>query len=139
MFFYSLCSSSDGNSSYLGSLTNGLLFDAGLGIRSFQRAMALAGVPPEAVKAIFVTHEHTDHVSGLDLISARYGIPVYGSRGTIGTLMEKGFFKRGQEVHILDGPVEAAGYLVTPFPTPHDSAESTGFHVDTESGRSVGI
>ena len=139
MFFYSLCSSSGGNSSYLGSLTSGILFDAGLGIRSFQGAMALAGVPPEAVQAIFVTHEHSDHISGLDAISARYRIPVYASQGTMEAMLEKGLFQRGQELHILDGPVEAAGFSVSPFPTPHDSAESIGFHVDAENGRSVGI
>lgn len=139
MFFHSLCSSSGGNSSYLGSETAGILFDAGLGIRSFQRAMALAGVPPEAVRAIFVTHEHSDHISGLDVISARYRLPVYASRGTMEALLEKGFFQRGQELHILDGPAEAAGFFVTPFRTPHDSAESVGFHVDAGNGRSVGI
>ena len=139
MFFYNFCSSSGGNSSYLGSLTSGILFDAGIGIRNFQRAMALAGVPPEAVRAIFVTHEHSDHIQGLDVISSRFDLPIYGSRGTIGALLEKGLLRAGQIVHILEEPEEVAGFYVTPFRTPHDSAESIGFHVDAENGRSIGI
>ena len=139
MFFTSLCSSSGGNANYLGTFAGGILFDAGIGVRNFQKAMSLAGVPPEAVQAICITHEHSDHIQGLQSIAARYRVPVYGSRGTIGALEEKGLLTGLPEVHILEGPEEIAGFLITPFHTPHDSAESTGFHVDTESGRSVGI
>ena len=57
---------------------------------------------------VLVSHEHSDHISGLDVISARYRLPVYASRGTMEALLEKGFFQRGQELHILDGPAEGA-------------------------------
>ena len=139
MFFASLCSSSGGNASYLGSFAGGILFDAGIGIRNYQKAMCLAGVPPESVRAICVTHEHSDHVQGLHAIAVRYGLPVYGSQGTIDALLEKGILTGEEKIYILEEPEEIAGFLVTPFRTPHDSAESTGFHIDLESGQSVGI
>ncbi len=138
-YFYNLCSSSSGNSTYLGSLTSGILFDAGIGIRNYAKSLHCAGLPPSAVKAIFVTHEHSDHVKGLDVISMRHNLPVYGSEGTIQSLLEQGQLCGQQEIHIIDKPTEVEGYLVTPFHTSHDSRESLGFKVETPSHEKVGI
>ena len=137
--FYNLCSSSSGNSTYLGSLESGILFDAGIGIRNFAKSLHCAGLPPSAVKAIFVTHEHSDHIKGLDVISSRYDLPIYGSEGTILSLLEHGQLSEQREIHILSGPIEVNGYLVTPFHTSHDSRESMGFRVETPSHEKVGI
>ena len=82
MFFYSLCSSSKGNANFLGDASGGILFDAGIGIRNFSKALSLAELEPGCIRAILVSHDHSDHVHGLEAISTRCGIPVYGSRGT---------------------------------------------------------
>ena len=139
MFFYSLCSSSKGNSSYLGTLTSGILFDAGIGIRNFAKALSYGELEPGKIQAIFVTHEHSDHVQGLDAISTRFGIPVYGSKGTLEALLARGILSGRQKLQAMEGPEQVGGFLVTPFATPHDSAQSIGFHVDTEDGHSIGI
>lgn len=65
MFFASLCSSSGLQCQLSGSFAGGILFDAGIGIRNYQKAMCLAGVPPESVRAICVTPEHSDPCPGL--------------------------------------------------------------------------
>lgn len=139
MFFYNLCSSSRGNSSFLGECGHGVLFDAGIGIRNFVKALGFAEVSPQAIQAIFVTHEHSDHIQGLDAISSRFDIPVYGSRGTMENLLQRGLLSGRQPVYVMDGPVEIGNFLVTPFATPHDSVQSIGFHVDCPNGKSIGI
>lgn len=138
-YFYNLCSSSSGNSTYLGSLNSGILFDAGIGIRNFAKSLHCAGLPPSAVKAVFVTHEHSDHIKGLDVISMRHNLPVYGSEGTIHSLLEHGQLCGQQEIHIIDQPTEVEGYFVTPFHTSHDSQESLGFRVETPTHEKIGI
>ena len=139
MFFYNLCSSSRGNSSFLGDLTGGILFDAGIGPRSLAKALGLVGLRPETVRAIFVSHEHSDHIQGLDAFSSRYGIPVYGSWGTLEALLSRRLLSGRQPIFEMDGPVEAGGFLVTPFATPHDAVQSIGFHADCPNGRSVAV
>ena len=137
--FYNLCSSSKGNASYLGSLTGGILFDAGVGLRSFQRSLNLAGLSPEAVQAVVISHEHSDHISGLMAITQKYNLPVYASRGTLSYLLEHGILHPEQQMHVLDRPTEIAGMEVTPFATSHDSRESLGFRVTLENGRIASI
>mgnify|MGYP001623756190 CR=1 FL=1 len=79
MFFYSLCSSSKGNASFLGDSSGGILFDAGIGIRNFAKALAQADMDPSCIRAVFISHDHSDHVMGLEAISTRFpgnfGIP----------------------------------------------------------------
>lgn len=137
--FYNLCSSSSGNATYLGSPLSGILFDAGIGIRNFAKSLHWAGLPPSAVKAIFITHEHSDHVKGLSVISTRYRLPVYGSKGTISALLEQGRLLPEQEIHIVNDPIEVEGYLITPFHTSHDCKESLGFRVETPTHEQIGI
>lgn len=139
MFFYSLCSSSKGNANFLGDASGGILFDAGIGIRNFSKALSLAELEPGCIRAILVSHDHSDHVHGLEAISTRYGIPVYGSRGTLESLLKKGTLSGKQQLFALDGPAEVAGFYVTPFATPHDSVGSIGFHVDCENGLSAAV
>ena len=139
MFFYSLCSSSKGNASFLGDSSGGILFDAGIGIRNFVKALAQADIDPGCIRAVFISHDHSDHVMGLESISTRYQIPVYGSRGTLESLLQKGIISGRQKLCALEGPVEAAGFYITPFATPHDSADSIGFHVDCENGLSAAV
>lgn len=138
-FYYNLCSSSSGNASFVGDLEGGILFDAGVGIRNFKKLLEAAGLTPQSVKAIFVTHEHSDHVRGLEAISLRYDIPVYGSADTLRCLLDTGRLSGAQELRVLDGKTKICGYEVIPFPTSHDSPGSVGYRIHTPDGVSAGI
>lgn len=138
-FYYNLCSSSSGNASFIGDLEGGILFDAGVGVRNFKKLLEAAGLTPQSVKAIFVTHEHSDHVRGLETISTRHNIPIYGTAGTLRCLLDSGRLSGTQQLRILDGKTEIAGYEVFPFPTSHDSPGSVGYRVHTPDGASAGI
>ncbi|HWT65885.1 MAG TPA: MBL fold metallo-hydrolase, partial [Terracidiphilus sp.] len=80
--FTVLASGSKGNASVVTGGQTRILVDAGLSCRELFRRMKLAGEDPAALDAIIVTHEHSDHVSGLAVTARKLGIPVYFTEGT---------------------------------------------------------
>jgi phosphoribosyl 1,2-cyclic phosphodiesterase len=80
--FTVLASGSKGNSTVVSGGRTRILVDAGLSCRELFRRMRLAGEEPETLDAIVVTHEHSDHVSGLAVTARKLGIPVYFTEGT---------------------------------------------------------
>ena len=88
--FCTLCSSSSGNSTYIGTASEGILIDAGISNKQLCLAMENAGLSPDSVKAVFVTHEHTDHISGIKVFAGKRNIPVYATGGTLAGLMNLG-------------------------------------------------
>ncbi|MFK8330174.1 MBL fold metallo-hydrolase [Pseudomonas sp. BJa5] len=96
MRFAVLGSGSQGNGTLIASDDTLVLVDCGFSLRETERRLALLGVSADQLSAVLVTHEHADHVHGVGLLSRRYNVPVYLSRGTL----------RG-----MRKPVEAAGFL----------------------------
>lgn len=131
-----LFSGSTGNSYYIGSRSAGLLLDAGRSARQLGQMLSRCGIDPLAIQGILITHEHSDHIAGVRVFAKKYGIPVFASQGTL-LAMEPSL--EGVERWVLDGPVELAGMQVTPFPTPHDSAESLGFRITTQDHREFAL
>lgn len=130
--FCPLFSGSSGNSSYLGSRSAGVLIDAGCSARRLDGRMRLCGIDPLAVGGILVTHEHSDHVSGLRVFAKKYGLPVYGSAGTLGAIAGS---LEGVELRDIGDGAEIAGMEVRAFPTSHDCAQPTGYRIHTWDGR----
>ena len=128
--FCTLCSSSSGNSSYIGTGNGGILIDAGTNAKQLTLALESISVNPETIHGIFITHEHTDHIGALRVFASRYHIPVFATKGTLNA-MEKGGHLKGDftaEIMTPDG-VDVNGMLVKSFRTSHDSAESCGYTV----------
>jgi len=138
--FCPLFSGSSGNSYYIGSSTSGILIDIGRTAKQIGNMLSLCEIDPTAIRAIFITHEHTDHVKGLRVFASRYHIPVYASRGTLNELERMGCLEGAFEcAEITESGVECADLLIQPFHTSHDSAESVGYRIRTYDGRTVGI
>lgn len=128
--FCTLCSSSSGNSTYIGSGNNGILIDAGTNAKQLTIALEDISVDPCSIRAIFITHEHTDHIGALRVFASRYGIPVYGTKGTMAELEKSGHLKGSFNAEIIGSKgIEAAGMEIKAFRTSHDSAESCGYTV----------
>ena len=137
--FITLASGSSGNSTYLGSASNGILIDAGISCRAIGQALAEHDLDFSNIEAIFVTHEHVDHIKGLFTLTKRLHLPIYASPGTIDYLARHDSVAPGSYLIPITEAVVAAGMEVAPFHTSHDCAEGYGFRVRTADDRLVGI
>ena len=140
MLFSPLCSGSSGNASYLEAGGVRLLVDAGVTVKRFRELMAMIDVAPESLNAILITHEHSDHVSGIGVLSRRYDIPVYAAAecwanmpASIGEIAPKNIrvFEPDRDFYLQQ-------LCVHPFTTPHDAAHAVGYTF-VHGGRKLSI
>ena len=75
--FISLASGSSGNCYYLGTDTYGILIDAGIGIRTIKKTLKDFNILMESIRAVFVTHDHADHIKAVGHLGEKMNIPVY--------------------------------------------------------------
>ena len=136
---YPLFSSSKGNSSFLGNPSAGILIDAGASFKKLCGALDRCGIEIGAVKGVFITHSHSDHVKGLKTLTAKTGIPVFGQCETLCELVIKELISPCSEIYELDCPAAVAGMEVSCFDTPHDTVRSCGYRVSFEDGRTCAV
>lgn len=134
---YPLFSSSSGNSCFVGSPSGGILIDAGVSCKKLIGALVQNEIPVEAVKAIFVTHDHSDHIAGLRVFTKAHKVPVYASPGTLGWLEQKGHILSESRSMEVGSEEEVCGFCVKSFKTPHDAVESVGYRVLTPDGKAM--
>ena len=132
--FTVLGSGSGGNSAYIEAGETRLLVDAGLSGRQIRERLASIGRTPETLSGILLTHEHSDHVKGLKMITAKLGIPVYCNRLTLEEIQEQAdpfdakVFQTGESFEVGEVTVES-------FSVPHDALDPVGFVVCTGAGK----
>lgn len=133
--FCSLASSSKGNAVLISDGKTNVLVDCGISRRRAVQTLVQAGVEPGSLDAVLVTHEHSDHISGVGVISRGFDIPVYANEETwaamescVGRINSKNrkIFKTGESFEI-----NSMGVL--PFETPHDAVRSVGYSVFTKN------
>ena len=127
VFIASLNSGSNGNCYYVGNEREAILVDAGISCRETEKRMARLGLSMQRVKAIFISHEHSDHIRGLAVLAKKYSLPIYITDGTVH--------------HCGDVPKELCNTLrsylpvkigsleVTAFPKHHDAVEPHSFMI----------
>ena len=121
---YPLFSGSSGNCYYLGSPESGVLIDTGRSAKQIEQALRDNSLDPKRVSAVFITHEHTDHIQGLRVFASRYGVKVYSSPGTMRAMEEKGYINEKVDISPIDlSGMETDDMRITPFHTSHDCAE----------------
>lgn len=126
--FCPLYSGSSGNSTFIGDTNGGVLVDAGVSCKSIVEGLKAIDQKPESVKAILITHEHSDHIKGLNVFLKKFPVPVISSKGTIEHLIDKNCIPPGINCHVISsGGIEVYGIEVYAFSTPHDAAESVGY------------
>jgi len=138
--FCPLFSSSSGNSVYIGSASGGILIDAGVSAKQCQQALWDIGVDASGIAAIFVTHEHSDHIRGLRVFASRHHTPVYGSAGTLRALEAENHLSTAYEAGLIpECGIEICEMLVKPFHTSHDSNESLGYTVTMPDNKCIAV
>lgn len=134
-----LFSGSSGNSYYIGSKDCGILLDIGRSRKQIVDKLADFGISENAVKAIFITHEHIDHVKGLRVFCDKTKVPMFATRGTIKSLEKSGDIDGKFPVYTMDNGIEVAGMKINSFATSHDCAESCGYRVQTDDGKVLAL
>lgn len=139
--YCALFSGSSGNCTYVGTVDGGILIDAGVSAKRIRTALQERDIDPCTIRAVLLTHEHSDHVAGLRVLGKQYGWPVVASAGTLDALTEQDKLCANQPLYILptDKKLSIAGLEITPFNTPHDSRECYGYRIDSADGRSLAM
>lgn len=137
VFIASLNSGSNGNCYYIGNSSEAVLVDAGISCRETEKRMKRLGLKMDKVKAIFISHEHTDHIYGAEVLSGRYEIPVYITPATMQSSRSKppAHLVRHFTAH---NPVSIGRLKITAFPKWHDAADPHSFIVEVQ-GLRVGV
>jgi phosphoribosyl 1,2-cyclic phosphodiesterase len=128
----SLNSGSNANCYYIGNKNEAVLIDAGLSCRETEKRMKRLGLDVSSVKAIFISHEHADHISGLQVISKKHRIPVYITNNT---LRKCGFEIPKELVYsfIHSEPVSIGELSIIPFSKSHDADDPHSFIISQKN------
>ena len=137
LFIASLNSGSNGNCYYVGNEHEAVLVDAGISCRETEKRMLRLGLSMRKVKAIFVSHEHSDHINGIPLLAKKYQLPVYI---TPPTLRSGGLLIEDQLINsfLPFETVTIGGLNITAFPKQHDASDPYSFTI-TSAGVTVGV
>ncbi|HRE75892.1 MAG TPA: MBL fold metallo-hydrolase [Flavobacteriales bacterium] len=132
--YSSINSGSNGNCYYIGNANEAVFIDAGIHCSEIEKRMERLCIPMQKIKAVFITHEHTDHIRGVYRLSKKYGLPVYLTAGTL----SRSFFDLRETNTICISPnetVEIGNLKITAFSKSHDAADPVSFSVEHQQTR----
>ena len=132
LYITSLNSGSNGNCYYIGNETEAVLIDAGISCRETELRMKNLGLNIKKLKAIFISHEHGDHIKGLITLSKKHQLPVYITEGThkgARIRLESNLINRFR----ADESIKIGNLSITPFSKFHDAGDPHSFIVSNES------
>ena len=137
--FQSFGSGSSGNCYYIGNASNGLLIDAGLGVRTIRKCLRNLGLDFENIWGVFVTHDHADHIKAVGPIGEKHHVPVYSTRKvhegiqrsycvTEKLYSSRKLIEKGETVQIGE-------FKVTAFHVSHDATDNVGYTIEYKEKR----
>lgn len=132
-----VCSSSTtGNSVYFGNSEQGLLIDMGCSFKGLKTGLERNGLSLDCIKAVCVTHEHSDHIKGLKMLTKHTNIPIFATEGTLNAMLNQQAVASTANLYGIEelgsAPIDMG---IKAFHTPHDSAESCGYTMEFEGKR----
>lgn len=134
-----LFSSSRGNSYYISGNNEAILVDAGRNCKQLELALMSNEIDTKTIKAIFVTHEHTDHISALKVFAKRYALPIYGTAGTIDALIKGEKVDKNANLNVIENEIILGDMSIKRVATSHDASESCGYFITTADGRKCSV
>lgn len=132
-----LASGSNGNCYYIGNEQDSILIDAGISCKQIISRMLQKNLDPNKLKALFISHEHSDHIRGSKVLAKKLCIPAYLTKGTYRSMYYANkpesirFFEPGKPIHINS-------FTIHPFLKNHDANEPTSFRIEY-LGLNIGV
>jgi phosphoribosyl 1,2-cyclic phosphodiesterase len=137
LFITSINSGSNGNCYYVGNATEAILVDVGISCREVEKRMRRLQLSMDKVKAIFISHEHSDHIRGVPVIASKYNLPVYITRSTLKNC-PFGLCEQLTKTFSANIPVHIGGLNITPFKKLHDAIDPHSFVIEHQNVK-VGV
>jgi len=142
MNLVSITSGSSGNCIYAGTDDTHILIDAGISGKRIEEGLNSIGIKADELSGIMITHEHIDHIAGIGVLSRRYGIPIYATRGTIqGIINTKSVGEIPFDLfNVIEGDKAFTinDLCINPVNISHDANEPVAYRIDNNN-RSIGI
>ncbi|MCF0127613.1 MAG: MBL fold metallo-hydrolase [Pseudobutyrivibrio sp.] len=142
MDFFSIASGSSGNCICVGDESTHIMIDAGISGKRIEAGLNLYDYTTREMAGILVTHEHSDHVSGLGVLARKYHLPIYATAGTIRALRQMKTLGEIDDClyHVVrpDEELTIGTLTVSPFRVSHDAAEPVAYRVEN-SNKSVAV
>jgi len=138
LFIASLNSGSNGNCYYIGNNNEAVLVDAGISCRETEKRMQRLGLSLQKVKAVFISHEHDDHINGIESLAKKYALPVYITKAT---LQNCRFAIPKQLIRHFSSNerITIGGLTIKAFTKKHDACDPHSFIVSNEEDICIGI
>ncbi len=137
--FCSLASGSSGNCYYVGNQQQGLLIDAGIGIRTIKKRLKEIGVAFETIVGVLITHDHYDHIASVGVLGEVCHIPIYSTIEVLDGI--NNCFKVTQKIHHSKRPIikeqvfKIHDFEIEAFPVSHDASDCVGYTISFENKR----
>lgn len=138
MQFCSLYSGSSGNSIYVSSPKSKILVDAGVTGKSVVSALESINVNPVYLDGILVTHEHSDHIKGVGILSRRFNLPIYANEKTWASMKNKIGKLKNENINIIDKHFSINDMEIETFKVPHDATDAIGYSIYS-AGKKISI
>ena len=134
-----LFSGSSGNSIFVSCKETKILVDVGVTAKRIEEGLFAIGEDACDISAIFITHEHYDHVKGLRVFTSRHHIPVFSSTVVLEKMEEDGRLSDKFETHSIGENMVLGGIEILPFELSHDSVKCHGYRFNLPDGKSVSV
>ncbi len=137
--FCSLFSGSEANCCFIGTNNQGILVDAGASCVQILEQLSKKGIDSSCINAIFITHEHSDHIKGLSALIKKLNVPVFASAKTLSAIEAHCRLPLGTVLTEIDGDVMLRDIGITRFATSHDCEGSSGYSFVMPSGEKISV
>ncbi|HLP06423.1 MAG TPA: MBL fold metallo-hydrolase [Paludibacter sp.] len=137
--FQSFGSGSSGNCYFIGNASKGFLIDAGLGVRTIRKCLRNLGLDFENIWAVFVTHDHADHIKAVGSLGEKYRIPIFSTR-QVHEGIQKSYcvtekLYTSRKFIEKDETIEIGEFKITAFHVSHDATDNVGYTIEYKEKR----
>ena len=135
---FTLASGSSGNSTYIGDAVSGVLVDIGLSFSKAKAGLEEAKMSLDNIEALLITHEHVDHIKGLEVFCKKCDVPVYASQKTAEKILSSApSAEKNLKILEKNKIYDFGRTQIKAFSVYHDSADAVGYAIKTADGRKV--